>query len=106
MKRLEREYLLNDEVYYSQHVSAVLTIEGELVYLVQTYDDYIRLKKQVTVTHRILSLEPCCAEMHKCELIGTDGSIFSFYMNDDDIHHNLQFTENQMQIQNHLALVA
>ena len=98
MNRLQEGYCLNDEVYYSAHISAVFTIDGEQVYLVKSYDDYLTLKRHVTVTHRIGSIEPC-GDLHKCEMIGSDGSKIVFYLGYDDIHHNMQYTESQMSIQ-------
>lgn len=99
MNRIQEAYCPDDEVYYSSHVSALLTIDGERVYLVKSYDDYLALKHQHTVTHRLARFEPC-GGLHKVEMDGTDGSIISFYVSDEDIIHNMRLTESVMEIFN------
>lgn len=103
MNRIQEAYCLNDEVYYSDHVSAILTIDGERVYLVKSYDDYIALKRQHAVTHRIGAIEPD-AGLYRCDLVGSDGSSLTIHLTEEDIHHNILYVQSQMEI-NHVAMI-
>jgi len=97
MTQIQELYSLDDEVYFSEHVSAVLTIDGEKVYLVQSYDDYLTLKRQHTVTHKIGSMEPV-GGLYRCDMPASDGSVLTIYLTPEDVIHNLQLAESQMQI--------
>lgn len=100
MNRIHEAYSPTDEVYYSQHVSALLTINGERVYLVKSYDDYLALKRQHTVTRRIQAMDLLCPGLYFCDMIGSDGSLLTIHLTEDDLHHNLMFAESQAQISN------
>jgi len=103
MNRIQEVYGLNDEVYYSQHVSVLLTIDGERVYLVKSYDEYLELKRQHTVTYKIGSVEPC-GELYRFDLQGSDGSRLTIHVSDEDIIHNMRLTESVMEIFNAPAI--
>lgn len=95
---LEPAYCLDDEVYYSHHTSAVFTIDGETIYIVKNYDNYLELKKQSTITRRVCSFEPC-AGLYVCTLDGSDRSTLQIHMTPEDVYYSLRFVEKAMQTQ-------
>jgi hypothetical protein len=95
---LEPAYCLDDEVYYSQNVSAVLTVDGETVYVVKNHDDYLKLKRTQIVTYRIAELEQV-GELYRCLLAGSDASELLIHLSSDDIMQNMATTEAVMEIQ-------
>jgi hypothetical protein len=103
MKELDQAYCLDDEVYYSKNVSAVFEIDGECVYLVKSYDDYLELKREVTVTHKIGGFEPYFG-LYKCDLHGSDGSMKTIYVTPEDVYHNMRVTERELNTQESLMI--
>jgi hypothetical protein len=103
MKELAQAYCLDDEVYYSDNVSAVFEIDGERVYLVKSYDDYLELKREVTVTHKIGGFEPYFG-LYKCDLHGSDGSMKTIYVTPEDVYHNMRVTERELNTQESLMI--
>ena len=99
----EDQYCTSDTVYNHPMLSATFTLNGKRIFITKDYDDYIDLKKQVTVTHRLARFEPC-GGLHKIEMDGTDGSVISFYVSDEDIIHNIRLTESVMEIFNAPAI--
>jgi outer membrane receptor for ferrienterochelin and colicin len=98
MNRIQEGYRPDDEVYYSEHISAVFDIDGEVVYLVRSYRDYLTLKKQITETFRSREVERVGGGLYKCTLDGSFGAELIFYITDDDMSHNISIGERAREV--------
>ena len=95
--RLEQAYCLDDEVYYSDHVSATLTIDGETVYVVKCHEDYLALKRREIVTYRITAFHHLTdVDLYRCEMHGTDGSELAIHLSAEDTYHNIAIAERKV----------
>ena len=94
---LEADLYTSDEVYYSTRISAVVTIGGETVFIVRDYEEYLELKRAVTVTHRIRAIVEC-GGMLRYVMTGSDGSEITIHLTMEDAIYNLRFAESVLSI--------
>jgi hypothetical protein len=93
----EDRYCTNDTVYEHPQVSVTFLFNGKRIFIVKTYDDYLELKRAVTVTHRISEFE-LCADLYKCDMEGSDGSRLTIHCTAEDVLHNLLCVQSQLDI--------
>ena len=103
--RLSEDDCTSDAVYDHPVFSATFTINGKRIYICKSFDDYLSLKKQVTVTHRIEAMDLLCPGMYFCDMVGSDGSKLTIHLSDEDVAHNIRLTETQFSVQ-HIPTVA
>lgn len=95
--RLREEYWTGDSVYDHPLVSVTFLHDGKRIFIVQTYDDYLELKKLVTVTHEMIRFE-LRGGLYYTEMEGSDGSVIGFYVTPDSVFRHREMVDSEMSV--------